>query len=357
MQTGISLSQLYGVASFYNQFRLVAGRASFIVTVCHGTACHVAGAPLITDAFSEELGIEVGKTTKDRLFTLQTVSCVGACALAPVVRVGDDETHGRMTPDKARELVNDLRAGRGRPMSVVTDDGRAMCRRPSRRLRGRRVVAHEGARRGAHLRRHRLPRLGPSGRHRGLPRRARRAGPDRDGARRRDRLPRLLRAGSDRRRAARRVVLPARPCRTTSPTSSRRASSTTAIDEKLLYKDPETGEPIAHETDIPFYSGQRRLVLALNGKVDPYSIDDYLAHGGYTALAKVLADDDPEDVIEAVTESGLRGRGGAGFPTGTKWRLTPRRAPASSSTSSATPTRATPARSWTARCSRATRTS
>ena len=69
----------------------------------------MAGAPLITEAFSDELDLEVGKTSKDRLFTLQTVSCVGACALAPVVRLGDDETHGRMSPDKARALVNDLR--------------------------------------------------------------------------------------------------------------------------------------------------------------------------------------------------------------------------------------------------------
>ena len=108
VETGVSLSQLYGVASFYDQFRLSpVGR--FVVTVCHGTACHVAGAPLITEAFSDELGLEVGKTTKDRLFTLQTVSCVGACALAPVVRIGDDETHGRMSPDKARALVAELR--------------------------------------------------------------------------------------------------------------------------------------------------------------------------------------------------------------------------------------------------------
>ena len=94
------------------------------------------------------------------------------------------------------------------------------------------------------------------------------------------------------------------------------------IYEKRLYKDPASGEPVPYERDIPFYTGQRRLVLALNGKIDPYSIDDYLAQNGYAALAKVLADDDPEDVIEAVTESGLRGRGGAGFSTGTKWHLT-----------------------------------
>jgi len=112
LQRGESLSRLYGVASFYNQFRM-SPVGKHVITVCHGTACHVAGAPLVTDAFCEELGIEVGKTTKDELFTLQSVSCVGACALAPVVRVGDDDTHGRMTPDKARKLVADLRASEG----------------------------------------------------------------------------------------------------------------------------------------------------------------------------------------------------------------------------------------------------
>ena len=112
LQTGVSLAQLYGVTSFYNQFRL-SPVGKHVITVCQGTACHVAGAPLITSAFSEELGIDVGKTTEDRLFTLQTVSCVGACALAPVVRLGDDETHGRMTPDKARKLVTDLRRSEG----------------------------------------------------------------------------------------------------------------------------------------------------------------------------------------------------------------------------------------------------
>jgi NADH:ubiquinone oxidoreductase subunit F (NADH-binding)/(2Fe-2S) ferredoxin/Pyruvate/2-oxoacid:ferredoxin oxidoreductase delta subunit len=91
------------------------------------------------------------------------------------------------------------------------------------------------------------------------------------------------------------------------------------IYDKRLYKDPASGEPVPHERDIPFYVGQRRLVLALNGKIDPYSIDDYLSHDGYEALARVLAADDPEGVIADVTASGLRGRGGAGFPAGKKW--------------------------------------
>ena len=74
-----------------------------------GTACHVAGAPLVVEAFSQEMGIAVGDTTTDGLFTLQTVNCVGSCALAPVVRIGEDETPGRMTPNGARKLVRRLR--------------------------------------------------------------------------------------------------------------------------------------------------------------------------------------------------------------------------------------------------------
>ncbi len=93
------------------------------------------------------------------------------------------------------------------------------------------------------------------------------------------------------------------------------------VVERLLYKDPQTGEALAHEKDIAFYALQDRIVLALNGKIDPYSLDDYLSHDGYTALAKVLNAADPEAVIDEVEASGLRGRGGAGFPTGKKWRF------------------------------------
>ncbi|MCK4348961.1 MAG: NAD(P)H-dependent oxidoreductase subunit E, partial [Thermoplasmatales archaeon] len=89
--------------------------------------------------------------------------------------------------------------------------------------------------------------------------------------------------------------------------------------DRLLYTDPKTGKKILHERDIPFYKKQTRNLLANNVLVNPIKIDDYIGIGGYSSLCKVLRGMSPEDVIDVVKKSGLRGRGGAGFPTGFKW--------------------------------------
>ena len=91
------------------------------------------------------------------------------------------------------------------------------------------------------------------------------------------------------------------------------------IIKRLLYTDPDTKEKIVKESEIPFYKHQERLVFGSNGSIDPKSIDDYLAIGGYAALQKALSEMTPEDVLEEVKKSNLRGRGGGGFPTGRKW--------------------------------------
>jgi NADP-reducing hydrogenase subunit HndC len=94
------------------------------------------------------------------------------------------------------------------------------------------------------------------------------------------------------------------------------------VVERLLYTDPSTNEKIVHEYDIPFYKNQQRLVFGSNASVDPKSIDDYMAIGGYSALAKALTQMTPVQVLEEVIKSNIRGRGGAGFPTGKKWEET-----------------------------------
>jgi len=92
------------------------------------------------------------------------------------------------------------------------------------------------------------------------------------------------------------------------------------VVERLLYTDPATGEKARTAAEIPFYKAQQRIALAHNGLIDPTSIEDYIEVGGYSALAKALHTMTPEDVISQVERSGLRGRGGGGFPTARKWR-------------------------------------
>jgi NADH-quinone oxidoreductase subunit F len=93
------------------------------------------------------------------------------------------------------------------------------------------------------------------------------------------------------------------------------------IIDSLVFVDPVTGQTIIHGNELPFYRKQMRRVLGLNGEIDPTRIEDYVSHDGYAALSRALFAMMPEQVIEEVKASGLRGRGGAGFPTGTKWHF------------------------------------
>jgi NADH:ubiquinone oxidoreductase subunit F (NADH-binding)/(2Fe-2S) ferredoxin/NAD-dependent dihydropyrimidine dehydrogenase PreA subunit len=94
------------------------------------------------------------------------------------------------------------------------------------------------------------------------------------------------------------------------------------VIERLLYEDPVTGEKITKDPDIPFYKNQMRLVFGNNRYINPSEINDYIAIGGYSALSKALFQMTPEQVLEEVKKSNLRGRGGGGFPTGIKWETT-----------------------------------
>ncbi len=91
--------------------------------------------------------------------------------------------------------------------------------------------------------------------------------------------------------------------------------------ERLAYKDPKTQAPIFHLDQIPFYAKQEKRVLKRCGRIDPKNIKDYIAAGGYQAIVKALTTMTPEEVIEEVLTAGVKGRGGAGFPTGLKWKF------------------------------------
>ena len=101
----LPLIQVYGVATFFKAFSLKP-RGEHMVRVCLGTACHVRGAPAVLDEVKRRLGVEPGETTKDMQFTLETVNCLGACALGPLL-VMDDKYQGQMSPGKIRKVLRD----------------------------------------------------------------------------------------------------------------------------------------------------------------------------------------------------------------------------------------------------------
>ncbi len=104
---GVPLSQVHGVITFYHFFRTTPP-GQHVIRLCLGTACHVRGAPAVLEALQEELGVGLGGTSPDGLFTLEGARCLGACGLAPVMMV-DDEVFGRLTPARAREILRRYR--------------------------------------------------------------------------------------------------------------------------------------------------------------------------------------------------------------------------------------------------------
>jgi len=107
----VPLTRVYEVATFYKSFSLTP-KGEHICQVCLGTACHLRGGPRIVEAFTRELGVEIGQTSQDGKFTLETVNCMGACALAPLVKM-DEDNHGEMTAAGVKKLVGKYRQPAG----------------------------------------------------------------------------------------------------------------------------------------------------------------------------------------------------------------------------------------------------
>lgn len=110
-ELNIPLTQLFGVATFYSAFSLEE-KGEHIISVCHGTVCHVKGSKRVAEALHKELGIREGETTEDKFVTLESVRCLGCCSLAPVISV-DGEIHVGMTAANVPEVLAHLRGGEG----------------------------------------------------------------------------------------------------------------------------------------------------------------------------------------------------------------------------------------------------
>lgn len=319
--TRITPAQITGVATFYTQFRH-RPVGEHLIRVCHGTACHVKGADRISEAIRRELGIpDDDDTDPEGQFTLETVACLGCCTLAPVMQI-DGVTYGHLTTDTVGEAIEDflqleargLLSPTARAVEGHTDglaevrigigscciaggsmDVRTELERVVRELGVPAVVKPVGCVGMCHqtplveiVKPGEAPQIYPKVQPE-----------DAEAIIRRHFQPRGLR--------------------------KLKVAVTSALDRML---DDRAWKPMTRYAldvrDAPicdFLGRQVHIATEHGGCLDPFDIDEYIAGGGFEALRRVLTEMTPAQVREAITRSGLRGRGGAGFPTGRKWDI------------------------------------
>ena len=340
----VPLTQLYSLATFYQSFKLSPpGRHH--VCVCTGTACYVRGAPRLLQTLEQELQVEPGSTTPDGKFTFATVNCLGTCAIGPVVTV-DGRYYASLSPDAATRLVRNIDE-----IPAAEAESPACCQAGEGGGDGGTAGSQAGA--GVRIER-RPPFASPEALAATVERLQAAHDPGRTavivsggtcgfvaGARE---VYRALAAEFERRNLADRADLKLTGCHgfcaqevlvvvrrdgreifycRVKPEDAAEMLETSVLNdgvvERLLYQAAGgNGAPIADKNEVPFYAHQERRLLLNNNRIDPLSLDDYLAYGGYLALSKTLATD-PCEVIGWIKQAGLRGRGGGGFPTGRKW--------------------------------------
>jgi NADH-quinone oxidoreductase subunit F len=319
--TEITPASIESVASFYSQFRFTpAGK--HIIQVCSGTACHVKGSGIVYDAIARELKLKEHESTDSSgLFTLEKVSCLGCCTLAPVVRI-DEITYGHVKPDDAGRLLKDFldrvtfsgssfrkkKKGNHLPQGEIRVGLGSCCMASGSegvRASLEEVLAETGI--NVHIKQ-----VGCVGVCSQVP------------------LVEIIRPGKTpvfysriKPEEVRRIVLD----HFTPPGFIKKAKTKllTVADRFIEEKAPPDFHRFEEEQrDSPvceFLEQQVAISTEFRGKLSPADLGEYQRNGGFTALSKCLASLAPQDVVKEILRSGLRGRGGAGFSTGTKWQL------------------------------------
>ena len=317
--TDITPATIEGVATFYTQFRH-RPVGQHIISVCHGTACHVKGSERIQDAFQRHLGIADGTDTDaEGLFTISQVACLGCCTLAPVVQI-DGVTYGRLTSSSIPEVIDDFL--RQSSEGGVTSEPKVSTNAAAGEIRiglGSCCVAqgsgkvHEAICRtldqsGVAVA---VKRVGCVGMCHQAP------------------LVELVPANHERPRLFARVQPEDAPAIVLSqfqPKSvARRIGYQMSRWLDRLWTD-EVPDPVSHRAiDVgeqpvcAFLGHQQHVATEYCGQIDPIDLDEYLRHDGFKALHRCLEKLSPAEIVAETQGSGLRGRGGAGFPTGLKW--------------------------------------
>ena len=311
----VPLSEVYHVATFYKALSLKP-KGKHTVKVCLGTACHVRGAPRVLDELSRLLKVSPGETTADGKFTLEAVNCLGACALGPVVVV--DERYYQATPAMLPKLLKSVdgeaavdtgTAAAAVAVGEPVDVTRLMTSQVGVVVCGGTGCQAYGCEAVAKAMEDELTRLGirekvdfvQSGCH---------------GFCERGPIVMVHPEGIFYQKVTPEAI----------PAIVRETVLKGAVVSEFLYRQSPDSEPVVYERDVPFYSRQQRLIFGDNVRISPKKIEHYITRcHGYEALAKAFTQS-PDAIIDEIKKSGLRGRGGGGFPTGRKW-ATCRKAP------------------------------
>jgi NADH-quinone oxidoreductase subunit F len=317
--TEITPGQLSGVSTFYSQFRhLPVGKHT--IKICAGTACHVKGSQLISEAFQRELKIDANwSTSPDNLFSIEEVACLGCCTLAPVVQI-DGKTYGHVKSNQTGEIIKNFLASHTQDLSVKKgvdgDDHDAEIRvglgsccvaGGSREVLSRLIEVKEEYDLNI-----RLKPVGCVG--------VCNQTPLLEIVTKDNVHTRYVKVNKEQ---VEEIIL-----KYISPGSLKKKlkfkvndlADTFLSDEKTVSPINQSGE-VREKYLTNFLHLQVRLATLHSGVLSPDSSEEYLMLGGFEALRKSLQSSDPSEITNTITSSGLRGRGGAGFLTGKKWKI------------------------------------
>jgi NADH-quinone oxidoreductase subunit F len=315
----ITPAQISGVSTFYSQFRhLPVGKHT--IRICAGTACHVKGSPLISDAFKRVLKIDdENNASPDNLFSIEEVACLGCCTLAPVIQI-DGKTYGHVKPTQAEEIIDDfLHTVHKDHLSGEPDDNRAY----EAEVRvgigsccvaggSKEILSEIMDIRERYNLNIRIRHVGCVGVCNQTP---------------------LMEIVSKEKNHSRYtnvkktevediLLKHIRP----SKLRKRLRFKINDLADTFLSDEKETGQAtvpveLREKYVNNFLQHQVHIATKNSGDLSPESYDEYCSAGGFEALQKCLNEPDKESIIKSITESGLRGRGGAGFLSGRKWSI------------------------------------
>ena len=321
-RTEIDRAQLISVSTFYSQFRL-APYGRHIIKVCIGTACHVKGADAVYDAFKRELGLAADSiTTADQQYSIERVACLGCCALAPVVQI-DDKIFGHVQPGRVREVLDEfesLAASRAQEKEEEQNKdvqgevrlGMENCCQASGTAEVHEAVVQACSELGINIRIKPISCVGACNQVPLIDV----ATPDGN----------IVRYPNIKPDEVKEILL-----HHFRPASRLRRLRNAILNHIDTFHTDQTWDNILFTPEKErtqsintFLGGQYRISTEGYGHLNPLDIDEYISMGGFEALRKALTTMSREQIVDEVLKSGIRGRGGGGFPTGRKWQMVSR---------------------------------